>query len=1346
MFKYENGILKIQKVEAPNLGINIMNDLQESYRTYITKTILEDMQYLSEELQSYIGMEDVGLVVRVGNLHSQTFMKTQTKNGKHFYPVLGYFTRNGLKVTPEWEILRIPYMDDYGKINVDGASKVVLSVLRAAEDVSYNMKDNMFNIAMPYANVRIFGSSKWIKMAYGKYRYHMHDVIAAMLWAAEDKTRLHEIFTNTFLINAMDLNPVVNYQYVYENMINSTRKSTTAANSDLISRLKSTQYKLGATRTALNETLTLDRAVGQTLSRDVLSYKAGTLITQEMVNEFKRNRINIIHVRNTLIPTGYYLAENAPIIITHVPAGTQNCSLLRTRFPEYASEMYIPVNIDLSIDEAIVIANNDELKADEIELLINGGYTSLQVTAGKSKKVIKFSFEREIVGNYTARLRDLTTNIPSGRSADEWVYYYNNPNLDPSNPEHLTCHDMIAIVSIMGQIMLTGQSSLLDRDTSFLKKVLMINEIFSETLRTTIHDFVAKYHSSIAAKINDSDSNNPFWTLTSKWVSKMNKERYLAPVDAINLSAEVSQVCHINTLMPSSAEVMDEQRHLAMPFYGRICPYETPAGKKLGIVNTKAIGARIKDGLLLTPYRKVLRTADGIRISDKITWLSVKDELGNKFGDILSLKQDANGNYLNTSVLARIPNPDVSDEPFIFKNIKAFDLANGYVSAVPEQFLSPTAALIPCASSDDPVRISYGLSQIRQTVYEVNSQRSRVGTSMHRDIFSYSDSEKFVMPCDGQILYIDNMRADIRGNDGSTFTIEMQGSVHMGQLDATMELHVKAGDMVAEGTCIAEAHKYPQAFVVRAPYDGKIVDISDSAITIEKASNGSKWSNLENLDTIAIQNGRILGQSAVFMNIKVSVGDTVHKGQILADTCASRDGFYSPSRNPLVCYDCFGYNYEDGICATEQASVNYTSIIAHKITETVSKRHYKYTRATKVNGFKYCGPGDKIGSIVSREVISDDKGYSRPVRATEKAHGIPFEVNTLDDDKRSRTYGFNILGFNKLKAGDKMSGFHGNKGVVSRVLKDSDAPQLLNGKTVEFVLSPCGVPSRMNLGQILHCHLGLIAEVLQCYIESDSFNGATIEDIEYLMRYTWTLANTVAIGDNITGVYNKSVFDSVCLAFPELPKQFHEDVWCNIRNIIDWRGTFDPDGSAVLYDPQTDSFFEGKMLIGYPTFNKLMQEADEKINSRAGMLEEQYARTTSQPQKGIGSAKGQRMAEMELMALAAMGTSAFISEILNEKSDNAGLRTNAHLKQLGLSERVEFYSCYARSTENLMYLLEACGVKVDVPIEIVDTSFYTSREKYSLDLSKIVKERLRYQGTVKSTETDTLSSFDDIKD
>ena len=1345
MFKMNGDALQIMKVDVPKLNVNIMDDMQQSYRKYLEETIYEDMKFLEETIQSYPGnCSNATLKVEVGDLVKQTYTVTQTSQGKYFYPVTGTLYIDGHPIGKDMEIVRIPYMNDYGQLNIDGSSKVVLSVLRSSEDISYTLKDNTFNIAMPYANIKIQQTKKGINVRYGKSQIPIDLIISAMLANINDSTNVYNIFANTRILNGLKVTPKTLNRYSAMSLKNS---------SDILTKYASTQYKLGDTRLALNSTLTIDRALGCTLSREVEGfpqYPEGTTITQQMIKEFKFARVNTLYVQHFQMLTGYTITSEAPIIVTEIPAGTKNCSLLRKIIPQFTGYAEIPEDVKLSEQDYIVIANNVPLTEDLAEFLLIFGFKSIDVHAGKSKKVIKFSFEREICGNYTAQLKDLTNNPPPGRSADEWVYFYNNPNLDRTDvTDWLTPHDLIAIASLMGEIAITGNTSLLNRDTSFLKKTLMVNEIFSETLRQTITEFFKTHKAVILNQLTQATGSNPFANLTLKWVSRMNSARYLSPIDSINLTSEISQVNHVTNLMSSSAEVVDEMRHLAMPFYGRICPFETPAGKKLGLVNTKAIGTRIKDGLMLAPYRKVLPTANGIRISNKITWLSVKQELGCKFGDMLSLERDPNNpeQFLNKPILARIPNPDISDEPFIFATINSFDLAGGYVDAYPEQFLSPTAAMVPFVCSNNAVRISYGVSQIRQAIYLLNSQRPRVRTEMYEDIFKYSESLNYCAPCAGRVLSIDNISAVISGIDGCEHTVYMQNSNHQGQLDATVELLVRAGETVKEGQVLGTAHMYPQPFVVRAPYDGKVIEVTDEYIQLDKNIHSSGvFVDLNNTDTIAINNGRIMGQTAVFLNIHVAVGDIVHKGDILADTCMSRGGVYSPARNPLVAYISSAYNYEDGVHAFERGSVGYTSMSAHKVDVKLSKRHNKFSRAESIQGFKYCGAGDVIGTIKLKETANSKNATTHKVKATLKANGIPYEFKTIDDNNTSKTYRYHLLSFNKLQAGDKMSGCHGNKGVVSVVQPDSLAPQLSNGRTVEFLLNPCGVPSRMNLGQIWHAHLGLIAEVLGIEIISNSYNGASPWDIEYLMDYAWNLANTIAIGDNVTKTYNRNVFDMVCAKYDKLPKELHDKVWSNIDNVIDWRGVFDKNGDAILYDPETDTYYENPITIGCPTFLKLMQEADEKLNVRAGVLEEQYSRTNSQPQKGDNSAKGQRMAEMELMSLAAYGSANFIDEILNEKSDNAGRMINNHLQQLGINIHLPDYCCESRAVTNLLYMLEAVGVKAEVPSDVADTSHFLSVNKHVLNLPKLLNQQFSSKSRKYKSNTDMLTVFDNVED
>ena len=1355
MFKMRGDSLQIMQVDVPKLEVNIMDDIQQSYRTYLEKTIYDDMKFLEETIQSVSNLQDVELRVSVGNIERQTFMKSQTAVGKYYYPVIGNVYLHGQLVGQPMEILRIPYMDDYGQLNIDGSTKVCLSVLRSSEDVSFAVKDNTFNIAMPYANIKVMSTNAGVFVRYGKQRVQLDKLISAMLHEIGDNTNICNIIKNTHLVNKFSITKNTLNRYAHQELVATTATSTkNSSKSNILSKYKSQQYLLGNTRDALNEALTLDRAIGQTLSREVEGfpqYPRGTQITPAMLKEFKRARVNCLYVVNNHLLTGYTVFSQAPMYFTEIPAGTKNCALLRRLIPQFADVPEIPENVTLDRDHWIVVSNSDPLTEELAEFLLVTGFEEIQVTAGKSKTVITFSFEREIVGNYTARLKDLTSNIPAGRYADEWVYYYNNPNLDrKKESDWLTPHDLLAIMSLIGEIELTGSTSLLNRDTSFLKKVLMVNEIFSETLRSTITEFFRQYKNNIVSQLTSATGYNPFYNLTKKWVSKMNNLRYLSPVDSINLTSEISQVNHIVNLMSSSAEVVDELRHIAVPFYSRLCPFETPAGKKLGLVNTKALGTRIRNGLAEAPYRKVIATANGIRISDKITWFTVKQELGHKFGDMLSLEKDPNNPdvYLNKPILARIPNPDVSDEPFIFATINAYDLADGYVDAYPEQFLSPTAAMVPFVCSNNAIRISYGVSQIRQAIYLVNSQRPTVRTEMYEDIFNYSEADMYRSPANGKVLNIDNISATIQGSDGVIHTVEIQESSHQGQLDATVEILVKPGQTVRNGDVIAKAHKYPQPFVVRAPYDGRIVSISDTAIEIDKSMNSKgSFTDLTNVDMIAINNGRIMGQTAVFLNIHCSVGDIVKKGQILADTCMSRGGVYTPSRNPLVAYISTAYNYEDGVHAFERGSTNYVSMSTHKIDAKVSKKHSPHARAESIKGFKYCGEGDVVGRIRLRSDSSTKNFTTQLVKATVKANGIPFECKAIEDTKQSRTYRYHLLSLNKLQSGDKMSGFHGNKGVVSIVQPDSMAPQLLNGRTVEFCLNPCGVPSRMNLGQVWHAHLGLIAEVLGVEMISNSYNGASPRDIDYLMSYTWDLANTPAIGSNATKTYNREAFNMVCAQYKELPEYLHELVWRNIANVIDWRGVFDKNGDAVLYDPVTETYFENKVTIGCPTFLKLMQEADEKINARAGVLEEQYARTNSQPQKGDESAKGQRMAEMELMALAAYGSAHFIHEIINEKSDNTGRMINNHLAQLGLPERLDGHCCESRAVVNLLYQLEAMGVKLEVPSYIANTDYAVSVSKYTMSVPKLVNSYFSNSGGKGGNrDSNILTMFDAIED
>lgn len=1340
MLKWDNGLLTIQKIEVPKINMNVMQPLQESYLKFLSDTIYKDMRFLVDELRNIQGLEKIDLDVRVGSLVRQTFTRTQVNRGRYYYPVTGTFMLDGKKIGHDMELLRIPYMDDYGKINVMGTNKVVLSVQRSSEDISYSIKENLFNISMPYANIRIYANKKAVKLSYGSMKIPMEDVISAMLHEIGSTENVNSIFGNSYLLNSFNTTEYTLNEFVHAKLTKQT---------NLLEKFKSVQYELGMTRDALNETFTLYRAVGETLSRNVLSYSEGELITEDIVKDLVRNRIGIVYVKSHNVTQGYYLANEIPIKLATVPKGFKNCAMLRMEIPEYAQYEYIPEDVELR--KPIMLLSGMELTNVLAEFLQNMGISNVSVTAGSSSKVMNYSFEREIASNYTARLKELTDTVPAGRYADEWVYYYNNPSLDRTDMTHLTPHDMIAALSAIGQIVMTGESFILNRDSSFLKKILLVNEVFSENLRKAITSYVKHYANSISTKILSVSSDNVFYGLTKEWMKQMNAARVLAPADTINLAAEISQVCHVNTLLAANAEIPDDLRQLAMPYYGRLCPFETPAGKKLGLVNTRALGVKIQNGLPLAPYRKVLKTANGIRISNNVTYLSVKEELGHVFGDLLSLKKDENGNYLNTKVIARISNPDMKDDPFIYTTIPAFDLAGGYVDAYPEQFLSPTAALVPMAGSDDAVRISYGLSQMRQVVYQQNSEIPLVRTDMYEDMFSYAESQKFYANCDGVITAIDNLSAHIQEDvTGEVKTVPMQIGDYTGSLDMTVDVIAKVGDRVRNGDLIAEGHKYPQPFVVRAPFSGTISKIRDNCIEITRKTSDSGFVNLDDVDVIAFDNGRIMGQSAVFMNVEVSVGDYVNKGDIIATTSASRNGIYSPSRNELVAYVFDGYNYEDGVSLSTKATVDYTTLVVHSTDKKIYKKQFPHAAARELGGFHYCTDGDVIGKIVTQDEVNSKRQREELVKADFQCTGIPFEHATIDDTADYREYRWYLLDLNQCHRGDKMAGRHGNKGTGSYIRPNSRALMTKNGLIVNVHLNPAGLPSRMNLAQIsADAHLTLIAHVLGIHVKSNSYNGATIEDIKMLMCFAYDLANTEAIGE-VGSPKNRGAFDQVCAKYPEIPTGMKEHCWAYLDSIIDWRGVFNKNGDALLYDHESGTWLENPVTIGYSYFQKLEQEDYTKLNYRYGPLEEQYSRITSQPQKGDNSNNGQRIAEMELVALTAYGASEVISEVLNEASDNTGMRDNMYMEKLDIDYRVPDKGCSPRATENLLYLLEAMGVKCDVDPDIVDTSTAAISQKVQYNLKKAIHNKY-YTNTdnqrmFRSLNNMTVEDFADISD
>lgn len=1249
MFIYdkEKNLLTIQKVQNIDVDLDLMRDQKQSYQTYLNKTIFEDVKFLESELRKREGSKNVTITATVKPLFKGKYKRDVKKMGTSYYPV-EITLENGIHKAGPFLALKIPYLDDSCKLNINGRRKVLINEQRPAEDISYDDKKKVLNITVPRANISIYVTTKGIKLKYaGNKKYPLDLVARASLYhnginltdGEGNPISFPQYFSNDYLLSTIESN----------SFFNDHLNASNVEKSNILQNFESEQYLLGDTRDALNTFLNIDACHMETLSRPVGGYPAGTKVTQSILMDLKKKRINEVYVKDVPHIDGMYICNEKPLQYTYFPAGTKNCKVLSERFPEIKHLAYLKEDIMLDPMDPLVLFDGDRLTKDDIEFLYIMGEKEITCKKTKTSNPVTYKFEREIVGNYTAKLSELVDVIPDNRRADEWVYYYNNPTLAPVEDGHLTPHDLLAIMSLLARIFTTGVNPLLNRDTSYLKKVNMINETFSENFRKATIEFISKFSKGLDLALTSQSSRNPFIGLTSFWIKSMNDNKVLAEASTVNVAAEVTQVSHISTIVNSSNSVAEEMRQLAIPFYGRLCPYETPAGKKLGLVNTKAIGSKVINGKLTVPYRRVKKTADGIAISNRVEYLNVKQEMEYKIGDILSLKCDENGKYLNTKVIARVPNPEMDGDKVILEEINSFEL--DYVNAHTEQHLSPTAGLMPCACSNDAVRVSFGLNMLRQCIYLPQSQVPMVRTFMYEDILSYSNN-----------------------------------------------------------------------FLIRARKSGRIISIEANSMLVQY-DDGEE-------EEIEVPETRITNDSVVFLNYRFGELQHFTAGDILVDSCVSKEGCFTPARNALLGYISTGYNYEDAIEASEGASAKYVSIASNTIERSLPRSSYTSVIIGSANKFKYIGEGEVITSLS----ILDGNDKTRERKDPIKAHhetGIFYGTDKCVEDNGDITYKCHLLGFNKLQQGDKMAGRHGNKGVVSRVTPNSMMPLLANGRPLDFIVNPCGVPSRMNMGQIDEGHLGLTGYVLGVYMNSDPFNGASLSDLKLLMNYAYDMANS--------GTVEKA--KALQQNYKMLPDEFHAKVLSNLEDIWDWAGCFTPWGDAKLWDPVTETYFENEITIGYSYFLKLMHEVDHKLHVRAGMLEQTYSQLNYQPPKGASRGGGQRMGEMELVAIAAYGAQAFLQEVMNEKSDNVGGRANIHLEALGYNERVPDAYCVPRAVESLIYMLEGLGVHTEMKTsELPDLGLYNSMSKYTYDVRTLIRNRIGNMSSNPKESNDSILS------
>ena len=1225
MLSYDKGsnLLTLEKVHNPSLGehLLLLKDLRESFDKFINEGVYEALESINEIMET----EDSHYKKLI---FKPTLVEGFGSDDPHIqikcYP-------EGCSEAGAIRVIDLPYMDNLGKLHFNKNVKSFVCKLASSDDVSYDLAKQTLSLVLASRMIKITVSGKSKKIeAHGLGRSTISLAALAAFIAYEDGEQIDvwDIIRNPLLIPTLEAVkrkpeeiPVFYAQTRMVDYDTSDKKSGTM----LIHNLREEPaYAVTRIRHSINKAVSLDRALGETLSRPILNYEAGSYVTPAVIQDLKRNKVNCIYVQTVVPDSTSKIAGgmvNKQLTYTVLGKGWTVTKYLADRIPELDKYPTIPTDTPVPHHLLNDFSFKGKYASKEIlDFLQGAGEPGVYIGSDATPCY----FETEILSNHTLQYGDVYSQAECqtmGVSPHEWFCYLND-NTDSSYRKDRLYDDLLALLSTIGYILLRGKSVFLDRDKDFLKKVETPEIALKRELIYAIRKHVNTYRDSVRQYVKTGDPGKGviFDALTHSFIKRLNEKKLLDRCDVTNYAAEISQALHVSVDMKEPPEIV---RRISTPYYGRLCPFETPEGKRLGLVNTKALGCEIKDGNLLCTVRKVFHNGGTLTISNQIETLSVDQELQYRITDVLELTPgEKEGEYLNTRIKAKVPNPSITGDRQIIAEIMAEDL--DYVYSHTESLISPTVSLIPFATTDDAIRVSFGSKMIKQGIYLLNPDKPRVQTSMYRDIFKCSDAYLLVAEKTGTVTAIDIGRITVM-------------------------------------------------------YDG------DTDETVYKVNE------------FAANTERVL-----CMRYRVRENERVVRGQILADSSASQDGVYCPGKNLLVAYMPTGYNYEDAVHTSMEASVEMTSPSAKFVRRKISGSY----EVNRDGMYKYYKAGEKITTVTKKQGNFID------------AHDVHTNVSgiwySIDDTGMggARELHFNLLGYRKLTVGDKVSGRHGNKGVDAKVDSNSSMPMLPNGTPIQILLNPHGLPSRMNAGQIMEAHLGLVATVLGIYINSDSFNGASLQEVQMLMKMTHELANCG----------NRELCWSIMSKYG-MPRELQETVYGNMDQVLDWAGTFDEVGDCRLYNPMTGKWFPHKITIGVSTILKMKQEGESKIHGRGGPLEEEYMMTSAQPTSGGARGGGQAMGGMESWAVQSYGASNVAHDMVTVNSDDEVGRTNKLLDAFGSPVRIPERYAAPRALTNFIYYLEALGLKLEDDeglLPAVDK--YTSQERYIYDVGKMINK------------------------
>ena len=722
-------------------------------------------------------------------------------------------------------------------------------------------------------------------------------------------------------------------------------------------------------------------------------------------------------------------------------------------------------------------------------------------------------------------------------------------------PKHIITEDIVASISyLLGLPWGLGFTD--DIDHLGNRRLRSVGELLQNQIRIGLSRLERVVRERMA--IQDADEVRPGELINIRPVSAAIKEFFGSSqlsqfMDQPNPLAELTHKRRLSALGPGGLNrdrASFEVRDVHYSHYARICPIETPEGPNIGLIGSLATYARINEyGFIEAPYRTV--DPQTHCVTDKIVYMTADEE---DFYKVAEANEPLNedGSFQNEYVTVR-------DKAEIIRvpreNVDLIDVS-------PRQIVSVATAMIPFLENDDATRALMGSNMQRQAVPLLVPEAPIVGTGM--EYKAAHDS----------------------------------GVVVLSKQDGVVEK--VAGDRIVVKDTLGERHTYKLSKFARS------------------------------------NQGTCINQRP-----RVKAGQVIEKGDLLADGPSTEMGEIGLGRNVLIGFMTWeGYNYEDAVLISEklvkedvytsihieefESEARETKLGPEEITRDIPNIGDDAVKDLDEDGIIRIGAEVRAGDILVGKVTpkgeTDLTAEERLLRAIfgEKARevrdtslrvphgegGIVVDVKIFTrENKDELSPGVNemvrvyIAQKRKISVGDKMAGRHGNKGVVSRILREEDMPFMPDGTPLQIVLNPLGVPSRMNLGQVLEVHLGMAAKALGWHVATPVFDGATEEDIEELL---------VKAGKR-------------------------------------------PDGKTILYDGRTGEPFENPVTVGYMYFLKLHHLVDDKMHARSVGP---YSLVTQQPLGGKAQFGGQRFGEMEVWALEAYGAANTLQEILTVKSDD----------------------------------------------------------------------------------------------